>query len=133
MPCNTEKVRLTYTSKHNFKSENHVILLIITGAEKLHYLTVKILPALFRGITSNLKGDFYYSNCFHSYSTKEKVNVYLKKCTCVKIILKNLTQKKNLNVRLLVIRCVQIVHLMQPKISWIVKEAKIVWKSLEKI
>ena len=72
MPCNTEKIRLKYKSKHNFKSENQVILLIITGGKKLHYLTIKILPALLRGITSNHKEDFYYLNCFHSYSTKKK-------------------------------------------------------------
>ena len=67
MPCNTEKIRLKYKSKHNFKSENQVILLTITGGKKLHYLTIKILPALLRGITSNHKEDFYYLNCFHSF------------------------------------------------------------------
>ena len=31
------------------------------------------MPALLRGITSNHKGNFYDLNCFHSYSTKEKL------------------------------------------------------------
>ena len=30
VPYNTEKIRLVYKSKHNFKRENHVILLMIT-------------------------------------------------------------------------------------------------------
>ena len=35
----------------------------------------KKLPALFEGITSNHKGDFYCLNCFYSYSTKEKLKI----------------------------------------------------------
>ena len=50
-PHNTEKIRLAYKSKHNFKRENQVILLMITDAKKLHYLAVKSLSALLRGIT----------------------------------------------------------------------------------
>ena len=34
---------------------------------------VKSLSALFRGITSNHKEDFYCLNCFHSYSTEKKL------------------------------------------------------------
>ena len=41
--------------------------------EKRHYLAVKKLFALFKGITSSHKGDFYCLNCVHSYSTKEKL------------------------------------------------------------
>ena len=77
-PYNTEKVRLAYKSKHNFKRENQVILLRITDGKKWHYLTVKSLSALFRGITSNHKEDFYCLNCFHSYSTKEKLKKHKK-------------------------------------------------------
>ena len=40
--------------------------------EKRHYLAVKKLFALLKGITSH-KGDFYCLNCVHSYSTKEKL------------------------------------------------------------
>ena len=35
---NTEKIRFAYKSKHNFKRENHVILLMITDGKKWHYL-----------------------------------------------------------------------------------------------
>ena len=65
----TEEIRREYISKHNHKCESQVILLIITDGKKWHYLAVKSLLALFRGITSNHNGDFYCLNCFHSYST----------------------------------------------------------------
>ena len=45
---------------------------------KWHFLAVKSLSALFRGITSNHNGDFYCLNCFHSYSTKEKLKKHEK-------------------------------------------------------
>ena len=40
-PHNTEKIRLTYKSKHNFKCENQVILVMIPDGEKWHYLVIK--------------------------------------------------------------------------------------------
>ena len=43
VPYNTEKIRLTYKSKYNFKRENQVILLMITDGKKWHYLAVKSL------------------------------------------------------------------------------------------
>ena len=70
VPYNTEKIRLAYKSKHNFKHENQVILLMITDGKKWHYLTVKSLSALLKGISSNHVGDLYCLNCFHSYRTK---------------------------------------------------------------
>ena len=41
--------------------------------KKWHYLAVKSLSELFRGITSNNNGDFYYLNCFHSFRTEKKL------------------------------------------------------------
>ena len=41
VPYNTEEIRHAYKSKHNFKRENQVILLMITDGEKWHYLSVK--------------------------------------------------------------------------------------------
>ena len=70
VPHSTEEIRLAYKSKHNFKRENHVTLLMINDGKKWHYLAVKSVPVLLRGITSNHNGDFYCLNCFHSYSTK---------------------------------------------------------------
>ena len=63
---NTEKIRLAYKSKYYLNRENRVILLMITDGEKWHYLAIKSLPALLKGITSNHKGDFYCSKCLHS-------------------------------------------------------------------
>ena len=53
---------------------------MITGGKKWHYFAVKSLSALLRGITSNHKRDFYCLNCFHSYSTKEKLKKHEKVC-----------------------------------------------------
>ena len=53
VPYNTEKIKHTYNSKYNLNRENQVILLMITDGEKWHYLAIKSLSALFRGITSN--------------------------------------------------------------------------------
>ena len=73
VPHNTEEIRHACKSKRNLKRENQVILLMITDGEKWHYLAVKKLSALLKGITSKHKGDFYCLNCFHSCSTKEKL------------------------------------------------------------
>ena len=78
--CNTENVRLAYNSKYNFKRENQLILLMITDGQKWHYLTVKSLSELLRGITSDHNGNFYCLNCFHSYSIKNKLNKHEKVC-----------------------------------------------------
>ena len=51
MPHNTKEIR--HASKYNLNRENQVILLMITDGEKWHYLAVKSLPALFRGIAGN--------------------------------------------------------------------------------
>ena len=77
---NTEKVRLAYKSKHNFKRENQVILLIITDSKKLHYLFVKSLSALLKGISLNHVGDFCCLNCFHSCSAKNKLKKHERVC-----------------------------------------------------
>ena len=54
---------------------------MITDGKKWHYLAVKSVPALLRGITSNHNGDFYCLNCFHSsYSTKNKLKKNEKVC-----------------------------------------------------
>ena len=46
---------------------------MVTDGKKWHYLTVKSLLALLRGITSKYDGDFYCLNCFHSYSSEKKL------------------------------------------------------------
>ena len=53
---------------------------MITDGEKWHYLAVKRLSALFRGITSKHDGDFYCLNYFQSYTTENKLKKYKKVC-----------------------------------------------------
>ena len=67
-PHNTEKIGHAYKSKYDEKRENQ-ILLMITDGEKWHYLAVKKLSTLLRGIISKHNADFYCLNCLHSYRT----------------------------------------------------------------
>ena len=53
---------------------------MINDGQKWHYLVVKNLSGLSRGITSNHKEDFYCLNCFHSYSTENKLEAHKKVC-----------------------------------------------------
>ena len=76
MPFNTKEIRHAYKSKHNLTRKNQAILLMITDDKKWDYLTVKKLFPLLRGITAKHEGDFCCLNCFHSYSTKDKLKKY---------------------------------------------------------
>ena len=51
---------------------------MISNGENWHYLVVKSLPGLLKGITSNHKEEFYCLNCFHSYRTKNKLEEHKK-------------------------------------------------------
>ena len=79
--CNTKQIRSVYISKYNHKRDNQVNLLIITdNINNQHYLAVKNISGLLRGITSNHKGKFYCLNCFHSYRTKKKLKKHERIC-----------------------------------------------------
>ena len=155
VPYNTENIRIAYKSKHNCKGENQVILLMITDGKKLHYLALKSLSALLGGIISNHNGGFYCLNCFHSYSTKNKLKKHERVCNdhdyCHvemrnednKILIYNQGKKslkapaiiyvdleKKLSIHLLVTPCLQIVHLMKQKTNLVVTKVKTVWKGL---
>ena len=80
VPHNTKKIEIAYKSKHNLTREKQVNLLMISNGENWHYLTVKNLSGLLRGITSNHEGDFYCLSCFHSYRTKNKLEAHKKIC-----------------------------------------------------
>ena len=80
MPYNTKKINIAYKSKNNLTQERQIILLMINDGQKLHYLAVKNLSGLLRGITPNHKEDFYCLNCFHSYSTENKLEAHKKIC-----------------------------------------------------
>ena len=77
---NTKKIQLAYRSKSNLTYDKQIILLMITGGEKWHYLVVKNLPGLLKGIKSSHEKDFYCLNCFHSYRAKSKLEAHKKLC-----------------------------------------------------
>ena len=80
MSHNTKEIRQAYKSKYNLERENQIILLMIPDGKKWHYLVVKSLSALFRGITGNNNGDFYCFNCFQSYTTENKLKKHKNVC-----------------------------------------------------
>ena len=53
---------------------------MITDREKWHYLAVKSLSALLRGIAGNNHGDFYCLNCFRPYTTENKLKKHKNAC-----------------------------------------------------
>ena len=70
----TKYIRTAYISKYNNKRDTQVNLLMIADADNnWHYLAVKRISGLLRRITSGHNGDFYCLNCFHSYTTENKL------------------------------------------------------------
>ena len=77
VPFNTKKIEIAYKSKYNLIRDNQIILLMISNGENWHYLAVKSLSRLLRGISSNHNSDYYCLNC---YRTENKLNVHRKIC-----------------------------------------------------
>ena len=75
---NTKQIRAARISKYNNERDNQVILLMITDSEKWHYVAVKSISGLLRGITSDHDGDFYCLNCFHQCTTKNRLEKHEK-------------------------------------------------------
>ena len=73
VPYKNEKIKYAYQPKYDERRKSKVIVLMIADGKKQHYLAVKSLSALLRGIPSKHAGDSYYLNCFHSYSTENKL------------------------------------------------------------
>ena len=80
IPHNTKKIQLAYRSKNNLTCNKQITLLMITDGEKWHYLVVKNLAGLLKGIISAHEKDFYCLNCFHSYRSKNKLESHKKIC-----------------------------------------------------
>ena len=53
---------------------------MITDGKKWHYLAVKGLSVLLRGITSKYNEEFYCLNCFCPYATKNRLKKHKKVC-----------------------------------------------------
>ena len=81
VPHNKKEIELAYKSKYNYKRKKQVILLMITDKNnRWHYLAVKSLSELLRGIKSSNNGDVYCLNCFHSYRTLNKLKKHERVC-----------------------------------------------------
>ena len=81
VPHDKNEISLAYRSKYNHERKNQVILLIITdNGENWHYLAVRSLSALVRGITSSNNGDLYCLHCFHSYRSLNKLTKHERVC-----------------------------------------------------
>ena len=81
VPYNTKQIKQAYISKYNNERDNQVNLLMITdGTSNWHYLAIKSISGLLRGITSNHNGDFYCLNCFHPYTTEKKLREHERIC-----------------------------------------------------
>ena len=50
VPFNTKKIEIAYKSKYNLIRDNQIILLMISNGENWHYLVVKSLSRLLRGV-----------------------------------------------------------------------------------
>ena len=58
-------------SDYNHKRKQIVDLLMITDNQNTwHYLTIKMIKRLIRGVTSNHHGDFFCRYCMHSNRTE---------------------------------------------------------------
>ena len=80
VPEGDKTIRHAYNSKYNLTRENQVTLLMISDGEKWHYLTVRSLSALLKGITSKHKDDSYCLNWFHSFPSKKSLEKHMKVC-----------------------------------------------------
>ena len=87
VPFITKKIEIAYKSKYNLIRDNQTILLIISNGENWHYLVVKSLSGLFRGISSNHNSDYYCLICFHSYRTENKLNANKKYAKIMNIVI----------------------------------------------
>ena len=76
-----KKIYNVFVSKHNSNCEKQVILLMILNGEKReiksegqkwHYLAVKKVSPLLRGMTSKRCGNFYCLNCLHFLQNKKQ-------------------------------------------------------------
>ena len=80
VPFKTKKIEIAYKSKYNLVRNNQVILLMISNGENWHYLAVKSLSRLLRGVSSTHDGGYYCLNCFHSFRTENKLNAHKNVC-----------------------------------------------------
>ena len=54
--------------------------MITNNENNWHYVAVKSISRLCRGVTSNHNGDFYYRNCLHPYRTDNALKKHERLC-----------------------------------------------------
>ena len=54
--------------------------MITDGTDTWHYIEIKKIPALLRGVSSTHDGDYYCLNCFHSYRTESSLKKHEELC-----------------------------------------------------
>ena len=67
---NSQEIRHTYKSKYNLKSENQIIILMITENIKKHFLTAKNLSSLLQGMTSNYFAETVFIRLVQKINSK---------------------------------------------------------------
>ena len=87
MPHNTKKIHVAYNLRYNLTRKKQVILLMISNGENWHYVVVRKLSGLLRGITFNHKEDFNCLNCVCAYSTKNKLKEHKKYVKTINIVM----------------------------------------------
>lgn len=79
--CSGEReVKQVYISKFNSTREKIIDLLLIEGGGKKHYVAIKRLSALIRGLSSRHDGDYYCRNCLYSLRTVDTMELYYDVC-----------------------------------------------------
>ena len=78
----TKKMEIcpAYISKYNSDHRKQITLLMIPNEKGWHYLAVKKLSALLRGIISKNNCCFYCLNYPHSFRTENKLKCHQKLC-----------------------------------------------------
>ena len=77
-----KKILPVFVSKINSNFKKQIIILIISNQEKKewHYLAVKKVSTLLRGITSKYHSDFYFLICLHSFRSENNIKFHEKIC-----------------------------------------------------
>ena len=75
-----KQIKQAYISKHNSTRGEIADLLIVQEGDKKHYVTIKRLSALLRGIASSNRGDHYCRNCLNSFRTEKVCKDHVEVC-----------------------------------------------------
>ncbi len=75
-----KEIRQGYISKYNTERSKCADVLIVGVGKRRHYVAIKSLPALLRGVTSNHHGDFYCRNCFGCFRSKDTLDLHIQAC-----------------------------------------------------